>query len=207
MSDPVKVRVVLLFYYPNYKNSRNRLNDAYTLLVDIGNWKNDGEHVSKRLRRVAAFGDALLYFSRSTEPSKGLFKKPSVPLSDAEQRLALRKAFEEDGLASNEKGLEEMVEAVMSYKRPTIPTIGKIVESPTFVRLLNYCRSNLWWIDQGHVPLAFEMYKWTSREPTAMDKILSPALQNLRNDLLSVQASLALYEDELADPDLLSDDP
>src|ERR1700730_7427982 len=100
-----------------------------------------------------------------------------------------------------------MVEAVMSYKKPTVPTIEKIVESPTFHRLLNYCRVTMGLIDKGAAPSVFKMYKWTSREPTAMDKIYSPALQKLRNELISIQVSLDLYEDELADPDLLSDDP
>jgi hypothetical protein len=206
MSDPVKVGVALLFYYPHYKKNRKRLNDAYSMLVDIGNWKDDGKPVSKRLRRVAAFGDALLYFSRPTEPSEGAFKQPSVPLSDAERRLALGKVFEEEGLVNTKKGLEELVEAVMSHKKPTIPTIEKIVESPTFHRLLSYCRLTLWSIDQGAVPSVFKMYRWTLREPTAMDKTYSPALQKFRNELMSIEVSLALYEDELADPDLLPDD-
>jgi hypothetical protein len=207
MSDPVKVGVVLLFYYPHYKKNRKRLNHAYRTLLEIDNWKNDGKRATKRLRRVAAFGDALLYFSRSTDPSDKPLRKPSAPLSDAERRLALTKMFEEGGYASTTKGLEEMVEAVMSHKRLTIPTIEKIVESPTFHRLLAYCRLTLRSIDNGVVPTVFKLSRWTLHEPTAMDKTYPPALQQLRNELMSIQVSLALYEDELADPDLLPDDP
>src|ERR1700731_1810138 len=86
MSDPVKVGVVLLFYYPHYRKNRKRLNEAYSALLEMEDWKSDSKPVNKRLRRVAAFGDALLYFSRSTDPSDGPFKKPSAPLSDAERR-------------------------------------------------------------------------------------------------------------------------